>query len=157
MEHRYGLRRVRTQVLRPAKKQPNIRFRLQVPEETMGVTHVTVAVCNPADRSRRWEGLFLVDTGAIDCLVPGNRLREIGIEPETERSYESAGGSKMTFPVGAARFEFMGEFVPANVIFGADDVEPILGMIALESVGIEVDPRNQRLKRLPAVRLKRMS
>ena len=28
-------------------------------------------------------------------------------------------------------------------------------MTALESVGIEVDPLNQRLKRLPAVRLKR--
>ena len=33
-------------------------------------------------------------------------------------------------------------------------VEPLLGVTALESVGIEVDPLNQRLKRLPAVRLK---
>ena len=39
-------------------------------------------------------------------------------------------------------------------VFGADDAEPILGVAALESVGIEVDPRNQRLKRLPATRLK---
>ena len=44
----------------------------------MGITQVTAAVCNPGDPERRWEGLFLVDTGAIDCLVPGNRLREIG-------------------------------------------------------------------------------
>jgi hypothetical protein len=29
-----------------------------------------------------------------------------------------------------------------------------MGVTALESVGIEVDPRTQRLKRLPAVRLK---
>jgi clan AA aspartic protease len=120
----------------------------------MGLTQVTVAVCNPADRSRRWESLFLVDTGAIDCVVPENRLREIGIEPEGGRVYELADGTLATLRVGAARFEFMGEFVPANVIFGADDVEPILGMIALEAVGIEVDPRNQRLKRLPALRLK---
>jgi clan AA aspartic protease len=144
-------------MIRPAKEQPEVRFHLQTPENLMGITHVTVAVCNPADRNRRWEDLFLVDTGAIDCLVPGNRLREIGIEPEGERVYELADGTQTTFPVGAARFEFMGEFVPANVIFGADDVEPILGMIVLESVGIEVDPRNQRLKRLPAVRLKALS
>jgi len=143
-------------MLRRSSAKPGIPFRLQPPEELMGLTQVTVAVCNPVDRSRRWEGLFLVDTGAIDCLVPGNRLREIGIEPEGERVYELADGSQATFPIGAARFEFMGEFVPANVIFGANDVEPILGMIALESVGIEVDPRNQRLKRLPAVRLKTM-
>jgi hypothetical protein len=48
----------------------------------------------------------------------------------------------------------MGEVVGATVIFGADDAEPLLGVTALESVGIEVDPQNQRLKRLPAVRLK---
>ena len=34
------------------------------------------------------------------------------------------------------------------------NAEPILGVTALESVGIEVDPRTQRLKRLSAVRLK---
>ena len=38
---------------------------------------------------------------------------------------------------------------------GDADAEPLLGLTALESVGIEVDPLNQRLKRLPAVRLKR--
>jgi hypothetical protein len=48
----------------------------------------------------------------------------------------------------------MGEIVGATVIFGQDDAEPLLGVTALESVGIEVDPSNQRLKRLPAVRLK---
>ena len=47
----------------------------------------------------------------------------------------------MILPIGIAHFEFMGEFVPANVISGQDDAEPILGMIPLQSVGIEVDPR----------------
>jgi hypothetical protein len=48
----------------------------------------------------------------------------------------------------------MGEFVPANVIFGRDDAEPILGMIPLQSVGIEIDPGTGRLKRRHSVRLK---
>ena len=34
------------------------------------------------------------------------------------------------------------------------DAEPLLGVTALESVGIEVDPRNQSLKRLPSTRLR---
>ena len=38
----------------------------------MGVTQVTVAIRNPGDPEKSWEGLFLVDTGSIDCLVPGN-------------------------------------------------------------------------------------
>jgi predicted aspartyl protease len=56
--------------------------------------------------------------------------------------------------VTVAEIEFMGETVGATVIYGPDDAEPILGVTALESVGIEVDPRSQRLKRLPTVRLK---
>ena len=42
----------------------------------------------------------------------------------------------------------------ARIIFGDADAEPLLGVTALESVGVEVDPQNQRLKKLPAVRLK---
>ncbi len=120
----------------------------------MGATHVTVAICNPGAPERRWEGLFLVDTGATDCVVPRNRLLEIGIQPSGKRTYELADGTEIVLEVGVARVEFMGEVVGATVIFGKDDVEPILGVTPLESVGIEVDPKNQRLKRLPTVRLK---
>jgi clan AA aspartic protease len=120
----------------------------------MGITQVTVAVSNPGDPTRRWEGLFLVDTGSVDCLVPGKHLREIGIQPEGKRTYELADGREVVMEIAVARIEFMGEVVGATVIFGADDAEPLLGVTALESVGIEVDPRNQQLKRLPSVRLK---
>ena len=109
---------------------------------------------NPADPKQRWEGLFLVDMGAIDCMAPGNQLRAIGVEPRGKRTYELADGSEIVMEIGVAVVEFMGEIVGATIIFGQDNVEPILGVTALESVGIEVDPKNQRLKRLPAVRLK---
>jgi clan AA aspartic protease len=120
----------------------------------MGATHVTAAVCNIANPQLRWEGLFLVDTGSIDCMAPAKHLRSIGIVPRSKRKYELADGTEISLEVGSADLEFMGETVAVNIIFGADDIEPILGATALESVGIEVDPRNQRLKRLPAVRLK---
>jgi hypothetical protein len=48
----------------------------------------------------------------------------------------------------------MGGVVGVTIIFGQDGIEPILGLTALESVGIEVDPQNRLPKRLPAVRLK---
>ena len=122
----------------------------------MGITQVTAAVRNPAKPDAAWEGLFLVDTGAVDCLVPGRHLRELGIEPRGKRIYELADGTKVNFDVGGAEIEFMGDRVWTTVIFGADNAEPILGVTALESVGIEIDPRSQRLKRLPSVRLKRL-
>jgi clan AA aspartic protease len=123
----------------------------------MGITQVTASVRNPARPQKLWEALFLVDTGEVDCLVPGKHLRALGLKPRGKRVYELADGSEVMLDVTVAEVEFMGERVGATVVFGPDDAEPILGVTALESVGIEVDPRSQRLKRLPAVRLKRRS
>ena len=120
----------------------------------MGAIHVTVGIRNPAEPDRVWEGLFLVDMGATDCLVPRQHLESIGLAPEGQRVYELADGSEVRMGVAVARVEFIGEFVGATIVFGDPDAEPLLGVTALESVGIEVDPRNQTLKRLPAVRLK---
>ena len=122
----------------------------------MGATHVTVRITNPADPDRFWEGLFLVDTGATDSLVPRPHLEAIGLEPRGRRIYGLADGSELVLDVTVAEIEFMGEVVGGTIIYGEANAEPLLGVTALESVGIEVDPLNQRLKRLPAVRLKRL-
>lgn len=120
----------------------------------MGATHVTVLIRNPAHPERTWEGLFLVDTGATDSLVPRPHLEAIGLGPKGQRSYELADGREIKMDITTADIEFMGEIVGGTIIFGEAGAEPILGVTALESVGIEVDPLNQRLERLPAVRLK---
>ena len=54
--------------------------------------------------------------------------------------------------VTTADIEFMGR----TILFRESNVEPLLGVTALESVGFEVGPNNQRLKRLPAIRLERL-
>ncbi len=120
----------------------------------IGALHVTVGIRNPAEPDRVWEGLFLVETGATGCLVPRQHLESIGLAPKGQRAYELADGSEIRMGVTVAQVEFMGEFVGATIAFGEPDAEPLLGVTALESAGIEVDPRNQTLRRLPAVRLK---
>ena len=122
----------------------------------MGATHVTVTIRNPALPEQTWEGLFLVDTGATDSLVPRDHLQAIGLQPRGQRTYELADGTELKLDVTVAEIEFMGEIVGGTIIMGDPGTEPILGVTALESVGIEVDPRTQRLKRLPAVRLKKL-
>jgi clan AA aspartic protease len=120
----------------------------------MGTTHVKVLVRNPAEPGRSWEGLFLVDSGAMDCLVPANRLTEIGLKPKGQRTYELADGTELKMEVTNGEIEFMGESLGARIILGPEGAEPILGVTALESAGIELDPRSQRLKKLPSIRLK---
>ena len=69
-------------------------------------------------------------------------------------SYEFADGQVKEYNHGIVQIEFMGEITAGRVIFGEAAVEPILGVTALESVGIMVDPANKTLKRLPAIPLK---
>ena len=121
----------------------------------MGAVHVTVTIRNPAEPSRSWEGLFLIDTGATDSLVPRPHLEAIGLRSKGARVYETGDGRKIKMDMTTADIEFMGDFTAGRVIMGDDDAEPLLGVTALESAGIEVDPVNQQLKKLPALRLKR--
>ncbi|WP_295444097.1 clan AA aspartic protease [uncultured Thiodictyon sp.] len=120
----------------------------------MGATQVTVTIRNPASPERSWKGLFLVDTGATDSLVPRDCLESIGLKPKAQRIVELADGSEIKMDITTGDIEFMGEIVGGTIIIGEPGTEPILGVTALESVGIDVDPRNQTLKRLPAIRLK---
>ena len=122
----------------------------------MGVTHVTVTVRDPANPENFWDGLFLVDTGAIDCLVPRCHLEAMGLKAKAQRIYELADASEKMMDITTADIEFMADLVGCTIIFGADDTDPILGVTALESVGIEVDPQNQRLRRVPATRYKKL-
>ena len=121
----------------------------------MGIVQVTATVRNPADHNRTWDGLFRVDTGSTDCVVPADALHGIGLMPRGRRTYELADGREETVDIAPAEVEFMGEIVGATICFGPAGVEPILGLTALESVGIEVDPVSQRLKCRPAVRMNR--
>ena len=118
----------------------------------MGTTHVTAQVLDLASTGRPFEAEFLVDTGSLHCLAPASRLREAGVEPEGKEVYELASGEPVEY--GFARVSFLGSETVTHVIFGPENAEPLLGVVALENTGVVVDPAKQTLKRLPAVPLK---
>jgi clan AA aspartic protease len=120
----------------------------------MGLTHVTVTIKPNQTSKKKYEADFLIDTGATDCMAPAKALKKAGISPVGKTVYELADGTPKEFEFGLAVIEFMGDITAGRVIFGPDDVEPILGVTSLESVGIAVDPKTQTLKRMPAIPLK---
>jgi clan AA aspartic protease len=122
-------------------------------ESKMGLTHIAVKVRN-RDSHQTFSATFLVDTGSTDSMVPAGELKRIGITPIAKKTYELASGELEQFDVSYAEFSFLGESIVGRVIFGPDNAEPILGVIALESIGVIVDPVNQTLKKLPALPLK---
>ena len=120
----------------------------------MGLTHVTVTVKPLGGAAGSYQADFLVDTGATDTLLPSSALKAAGIAPAGKTAYELADGSVVEYPFGLAQIEFMGEVTAGRVIFGPETADPLLGVTALESVGILVDPTHKTLKRLPAIPLK---
>jgi clan AA aspartic protease len=119
----------------------------------MGSTKVTTKLTSLQGRGS-YEAVFLVNTGAVDSTAPADELEKIGVNREGKMSYESADGTVNEHAFGLVRIEFMGETTAGRVIFGEPGCEPILGVTALESVGIMVDPASKTLKRLPAIPLK---
>ena len=120
----------------------------------MGLTKVTTKLTNFESPDKSYEAVFLVDTEATDSMAPGDELEQIGIRKEGKMAYELANGTVKEYPYGLVRIEFMGETTAGRVIFGEPQSEPLLGVTALESVGIVVDPANKTLRRLPAIPLK---
>jgi clan AA aspartic protease len=120
----------------------------------VGSIYVNAILRNPTHSERSWEGRFLVDTGVVECLVPRPHLESVGLVPRGERTYVLADGSEISLEFTVGELEIMGEIVGATLVFAEADTEPLLGVTALESAGIEVDPRNETLKKLPSIRLK---
>ena len=120
----------------------------------MGAIYVDVTIRNPAEPQRSWTGKFLVDTGVFDSLVPRSHLEAIGLKPRGRREYVLADGKPVSLGITIAEIEFEGEVVGGTIVYGDEGAEPLLSVTALESGGFEVDPRNEDLKRLPAVLLK---
>ncbi|MDD9989007.1 MAG: hypothetical protein OXQ31_22240 [Spirochaetaceae bacterium] len=113
----------------------------------MEATQVPANIRNPAEPQRTWEALFLAETG------PRPHLEAIGVRSRGQRVYELGAGSEIKPGTTVSEIEFMCG-IGGAIILGQPGAEPLLGVTAVEPVGIEIDPANQRMKRLPAVSLK---
>ena len=122
----------------------------------MGITKVTATITNLVEKKPGYEALFLVDTGAIHCMAPKDELKKAGIKSEGKATYELANGNPYEVEYGFARISFMGSETVVQVIFGPENAEPLIGFVALESMGIEVDPVSMTLKKMPAIPLKKV-
>lgn len=120
----------------------------------MGSIHVDVTIRNPANPSRSWRSRFLAGTGATNTVVPPECIEAAGLASGGRRTHRLADGRRVEADVAVAKVEFLGGFVGGTVVAGEPEAEPLLGLTALRSMGVEVDVVRQELRKLPAVRLK---
>jgi len=111
----------------------------------MGFVKVRFRIINPMDRERFVDVEGTVDTGAIYTVAGRALLESIGLKPVEKRRFRALGG-EVEREIGIAEVELMGRRGGITLIFGEKEDEAILGVTALEALGLEVDPIRNTLK-----------
>jgi len=94
---------------------------------------------------------LLVDTGAAYSWLPRKLLEELGVKPVRKGRFKTIKGEVVVRDVGYAFVEYEGETAPTVVVFAEEGDESVLGLHALESLGLEVDPVTRQVKRSEAL------
>ena len=121
------------------------RLASQIKEPPMGEVRVPVRVAHPDAPDRSWEAEFLVDTGATVSVLPVDVLNDLGVEAVDVARFYLADESSILRRVGLARFIVAGVSRHAEVMFGNEGGQPIVGGTLLQSMGFLVDPLRERL------------
>ena len=112
----------------------------------MGLLRVEVGVTNPFQPAQQTSLELLVDTGALLSILPEERLRELGIEPRERRVFRLADGRQIEPEVGEARLHYDGYEGISKGVFGHKQDAAVMGVLALETLGLEVDPIKGELR-----------
>jgi predicted aspartyl protease len=78
--------------------------------------------------------------------VPREILERLRIPRQFQRVFRLANGQTIERHVGVAFFRWNGHMSGAPVVFAEPGDEPLLGVTALEAMGLQVDPTTRSLK-----------
>ncbi len=112
----------------------------------MGMVEVQMEIGNPEQVDRRTAVTLLADTGATYSLIPRGVLQQVGIRPMERGEFELADGRRIQREIGEAVFFCNNKRGTSKVIFGDDSDAAVLGLVALESLALEVDPHSKQLR-----------
>ena len=110
----------------------------------MGRVTTTIEVGAP-HKERFQEVEAVVDTGATLSAIPGAILRELGIQVSRTDNARMADNTRMPVDIGGATIRVEGITISTDVIFAEPDSPALLGMVALETAALALDPGKRRL------------
>lgn len=108
--------------------------------EEMGIfrTNIEIAALH-ASNERCCVMDVMVDTGSEYNWVPGDLLRELGVEPVRIDRFETADGRILEREIGFALFYAAGRSSPAIAVFAQQGDMILLGAHGLEGMNLRVD------------------
>lgn len=110
----------------------------------MGLVTVRGSVGNPRGKPLQ-EIEFLVDTGAFHSAIPKQLATELELQPVGEITLTLADSRQVKAPVSNAYFRFLDRESIFQVVI-ADVPKPLLGVTALEGLGLRVDPASGKVE-----------
>ena len=102
--------------------------------------NVVVNISDPAGQGSESMEL-LVDTGATDSVIPGALLRRLGIQSTGQKQVRFANGQCEWRRTGEVGVCLNGRTVKVPVIFGEAGDAQVLGLSALQVLGLMVDAK----------------
>lgn len=87
----------------------------------------------------------IVDTGATLSLVPAETLDRLGVRRIERIQLDLADGTLLERDLGHVMIRIGKRSAPASVVFGEAGDATLLGVTALEQLGLTVDPVHRRL------------
>jgi predicted aspartyl protease len=108
----------------------------------MGVTRVEVTLVVDSAEARLE---VMVDTCANYSVFPRALLESLGVQPWHKVELQLADGSIIQRDLGEVRVHLDGRRMHIPVIFGEEGDPAVLGVTALETFSVTVDPINRRL------------
>lgn len=131
-------------------------------ENSMGKIITSLVITNRADQAIASRGFMpaeevrsivlkdvLVDTGATTLCLPPKAIAELGLELLKEVDVLTATGISKARIFQDAKISLLGREGTFECLELPGGTDPLLGVIPLETLGIELDLQNQQLKVLP--------
>jgi len=91
----------------------------------------------------------LADTGATLTMLPAELLAKAGVVAEGKVLVRTADGRTAERKAGLARVTVQGQTTAVRVLFGETGDAALLGLTALEQIGMTVDTVNRKLVPAP--------
>ena len=108
----------------------------------VGITKASVSVFGDSGHS---EVELTVDTGSILTWVKSDRLESMGSKPRREKEFKTVEGMVIRRKTGPATVRYDGVEADVEVVFGEESDAEVLGVTALESLGLRIDPVTLKL------------
>jgi len=117
----------------------------------LGHTYAKVKLYSPTDPSKTLTLDLIVDTGSTYTWVKRAKLSELDLKPTGRRVFRTIEGRLVQREIGEAPIECKGEKATTILVFAEEGDVEVLGVYALEGLGLEVDPVTKELRKSEAI------